>query len=255
MTVTLRTQYPRPDRSRLLRWSPWVAGALLLALFLSLGNWQLQRADEKRAVLADFEAAAAARHQPLDLSVEPMTLLRFRPVVVSGHYLPERQFLLDNQVREGRVGYRVITPLVDGSGRTLLIERGWTPRTQERGTLPEVSEGLSAEPVAIRGHVYVPFGEGYRLGGMDDNASWPRVIQYLDFEAIGERLQRDVVPLTVRLDPDQPQGYLRDWRPVLPMGPERHLAYAAQWFGLALALVVIAIVLTFRRRHHARGSR
>jgi surfeit locus 1 family protein len=254
MTVTLRTEHPERARSRFFRWVPWVAGTLLLALFLSLGNWQLQRADEKRTVLTDFEAAAEARHQPLDLSVDPLALLRFQPVAVTGRYLPERQFLLDNQVREGRVGYRVITPLVDARGRTLLIERGWIPRSPERGMLPDVSEGMNADPVSIQGQVYVPFGEGFRLGDMDDAASWPRVIQYLDFEAMGARLERDVVPLTVRLDPDQPQGYLRDWRPVLPMGPERHLAYAVQWFGLALALVIIAIVMTYRRRSHGRSS-
>lgn len=254
MTFTLRTGHQRPARSRLFRWVPRVAGILLLAVFLSLGNWQLQRADEKKTVLAAFEAAAKGQHQPLDLSVEPMTLLRFQPVVVTGSYLPERQFLLDNQVRDGQVGYRVITPLADSSGRTLLIERGWVPRSPQRGKLPDVSEGLNADPVSIRGHVHVPFGQGFRLGGMDDAASWPRVIQYLDFEEMGARLQRDVVPLTVRLDPGQPQGYLRDWRPVLPMGPERHLAYAVQWFGLALTLAIIAIVMTYRRRLHGHSN-
>jgi surfeit locus 1 family protein len=254
MTAILRTEHPGSARSRLFRWVPWVAGVLLLALFLSLGNWQLQRADEKSTVLAAFEAAASARHQPLDLSVEPLTLLRFRPVVVTGRYLPERQFLLDNQVREGRVGYRVISPLVDGNGRTLLVERGWIPRSPDREMLPDVSQGLDADPVLILGHVYLPFGDGYRLGDMDDATIWPRVIQYLDFEAIGARLGREVVPLTVRLDPDQPQGYLREWQPVLPMGPERHLAYAVQWFGLAVALVIIAFVMAWQRRSHGRSS-
>ncbi|AGA34658.1 Cytochrome oxidase biogenesis protein Surf1, facilitates heme A insertion [Thioalkalivibrio nitratireducens DSM 14787] len=254
MAPTVGVNQRGAARARFLRWVPWVAGVALLALFLALGHWQLQRADEKRALLAAFEAAAGERYQPLDLSADPLETLRFQAVVVSGHYLREQQFLLDNQVREGRIGYRVITPLVhSGSGRAVLIERGWIPRSPERGMLPDVSEGLSADPVSIRGHVYVPFGEGYRLGAMDDAATWPRVIQYLDFEAMGERLQRDVVPLTVRLDPDQPSGYLRDWRPVLPMGPERHLAYAVQWFGLALALVIIALVLTRRRRFHEYG--
>jgi surfeit locus 1 family protein len=256
MTAASFTDNLAAVRSGFFRYAPWVTGAALLVLFLFLGNWQLQRADQKRGVLAGFEAAAGAEHQPLDLSVEPLESLRFRPVVLSGHYLPERQFLLDNQVRQGQAGYRVITPLVLGdSGPTVLVERGWIPRNPERGTLPDVSEELPGDIVTVRGHVYLPFGDGYRLGAMDVASDpWPRVIQYLDFGAIGERLQRDLPPLTVRLDADEPFGFQREWAPVLPMGPERHLAYAVQWFGLALALVVIAAVMAYRRRFHGNDS-
>lgn len=242
--------------SRFLYAVPWVAGVAMLALFLILGNWQLQRADEKRAVLSGFEAIADTEHRPLNLATEPLESLRFRPVAVSGQYLPEQQFLLDNQVSKGQVGYRVLTPLVHAdSGQTVLIERGWIPRGPDRDTLPQVSAGLPGETTTVLGHVYLPFGKGLRLGPMDETSvGWPRVIQYLDFETIGERLQRVVPPLTVRLDPDQPHGYDRDWRPVLPMGPERHLAYAVQWFGLALALVIIVAILVYRRRFRDHGD-
>ena len=35
--------------------------------------------------------------------------------------------------------------------------------------------------------------------------------------------------------------FVRDWRPAV-MGPGKHLSYAVQWFGLAIALIVIFIV-------------
>jgi cytochrome oxidase assembly protein ShyY1 len=37
---------------------------------------------------------------------------------------------------------------------------------------------------------------------------------------------------------------------ILPntLTPERHLGYAVQWFGLALAVLVAAIILTLRNR-------
>jgi surfeit locus 1 family protein len=224
----------------------------LLALFISLGNWQWQRAGEKRAIMEAFETGAEAEHRPLDLSVRHWEDLRFQPVAFRGRYVADRQFLLDNQVRDGRVGYRVITPAVhEATGQWLLVERGWVPRAPEPGRLPDLGE-LPDTAQVIRGQVYVPFGEGYRIGGMDDGQhGWPRVIQYLDFETVGQRLGRPVVPITVRLDPDEPHGFHRDWRPVLPMGPERHLAYAVQWYGLALALVVIAAVLLIRRRNRS----
>jgi surfeit locus 1 family protein len=50
----------------------------------------------------------------------------------------------------------------------------------------------------------------------------------------------------VLLDADQPDGYVRQWQaPGLP--PLRHVAYAVQWFGLALALGVIYVVTNLRR--------
>lgn len=243
-------------RSVLYRWIPPLVGLVLLIAFVSLGNWQLQRAEEKRAILAEFERGAEAAHRPLDLSVRPWEALRFQPVEFHARYLPARQFLLDNQVRDGRVGYRVITPAIhEATGQLLLVERGWVPRESVPGRLPDVVSGLPAGRGLIRGQVYVPFGEGYRLGGMDDGTpGWPRVVQYLDFEAMGERLGREVAPITIRLDPDHPHGFHRDWRPVLPMGAERHLAYAVQWYGMALALVVIAVVLLIRRRSKSDDS-
>jgi surfeit locus 1 family protein len=250
MPVPVPVKRPVALRSFLYTWLPLIVGLLLLVLFISLGNWQWQRAGEKQAILEAFEQGTEAHHRPLDLSVRSWEDLRFQPVEFRGRYLPERQFLLDNQIRDGRVGYRVITPAVhDASGRLVLVERGWVPREAQPGQLPDVVSGLPAGRGVIRGQVYVPFGEGYRIGAMDDGrAGWPRVVQYMDFEAMGERLGGPVVPMTIRLDPDAPHGYHRDWRPVLPMGAERHMAYAVQWYAMALALVVIAAILVIRRR-------
>jgi cytochrome oxidase assembly protein ShyY1 len=52
----------------------------------------------------------------------------------------------------------------------------------------------------------------------------------------------------LKLDPAIPLGYARDLD-VLPntLPPERHLGYAVQWFGLALAVLATALVLTFRK--------
>ena len=50
----------------------------------------------------------------------------------------------------------------------------------------------------------------------------------------------------VLLDADQPDGYGRRWQPP-GFPPLRHLAYAVQWFGLALALAVIYVVTNFRK--------
>jgi surfeit locus 1 family protein len=50
----------------------------------------------------------------------------------------------------------------------------------------------------------------------------------------------------VLLDANEPEGYVAQWQaPGFP--PLRHVAYAVQWFGLALALVVIYLATNLRR--------
>ena len=58
-----------------------------------------------------------------------------------------------------------------------------------------------------------------------------------------------LAPRILRLDPALPLGYARDLE-LLPntLPPDRHLGYAVQWFALAAAVLVIALVLTVRRR-------
>ena len=58
-----------------------------------------------------------------------------------------------------------------------------------------------------------------------------------------------LTPRVLRLDPAMALGQARDLD-VLPntLPPEKHLGYAVQWFGLALAALVTALVLTFRTR-------
>src|SRR3546814_11778724 len=79
----------------------------------------------------------------------------------------------------------------------------------------------------------------------------------LDAPALREQLQQPALaPRVLRLDPAAPLGYARDLD-VLPntLPPERHLGYAVQWFALALAVLAIAALLTFRKRKPDKTTR
>jgi cytochrome oxidase assembly protein ShyY1 len=55
-------------------------------------------------------------------------------------------------------------------------------------------------------------------------------------------------PAVILLDPEAEGGYQRDWHPSFGgFGPERHQAYAVQWFSLAAALLVIYMVVNTHR--------
>ncbi len=219
---------------------------LLASLFTGLGRWQLDRMHEKEALDAELLEHSRLPMAALPRHIERPETWRFRTVHIDGKPLAQRQFLLDNEVRNGRVGYAVLTPFVLDDGSMVLVDRGWVPIGGSRRNLPQVA--IAEQRRRVEGRVYVPFGEPYTLGEAgDDNAPWPRVIQHLDFDAIAVWLKAYVPPLVVRMDAGQEDGYLRNW-PELPFHADRHLAYAVQWFALALAVVVIFVLLNFSRK-------
>jgi surfeit locus 1 family protein len=65
---------------------------------------------------------------------------------------------------------------------------------------------------------------------------------------IESTLGRPVLPGLVLLDAEQPDGYEREWQTRFQSGPERHLAYAVQWFAFATAALVIYLIVSFRRK-------
>ncbi|RXE26980.1 SURF1 family cytochrome oxidase biogenesis protein, partial [Xanthomonas perforans] len=77
----------------------------------------------------------------------------------------------------------------------------------------------------------------------------------LDLQALRSTLgRRDISSQVLRLDPALPVGYARDLD-MLPntLPPARHLGYAVQWFGLAVAVLATAMLLTWRARRRDRG--
>lgn len=219
-----------------------------LGILTSLGVWQLQRAAEKSEILQSYESQKKSPPVALDVSLDDFSHLRYRAVEAYGVYDAEKQFLLDNQIRNGQAGFSVLTPLrlSGGSNKAVLVDRGWIPLGLTRQLLPDVI--IEQKNARISGSLYVPFGKAFSLGDMDAGGiGWPRVIQYMAFSEISERLGYDLLPVIIRLSPDAPDGYLREWAP-LPFTPARHIAYAVQWFGLALALLIIAVVAMLKQQ-------
>lgn len=225
---------------------PSLAAGVLIGLFLGLGIWQLQRAEEKKTLVEDLERRAREPAVVLSPPVGEAHTWRNRRITAEGRFVAERQLLLDNQVYKGRVGYHVLTPFqLSGTNSMVLVDRGWVPAGENRSVLPTVSS--PSTEIQIQGTAYVHYSQGFHIGEIDTNqTSWPRVIQYVDYEEVGHRLGTALMPLTVRLDPNGPYGYVRDWDSA-PFSPQRHLGYAVQWFALAAALIVIFLALSIRR--------
>lgn len=239
---------PAVAQRRWRRLAPWLLAVVAGSGFVGLGVWQLRRADEKAALIAAFElrsrapAVALAELDPAD----PAN--RFREVRVSGRYVAEHQWLLDNQLQHGQPGYRVLTPLDPGGAAAwVLVDRGWVAQGETRQVLPEV--GAPQGRLTVLGRLSQPPEPGVRLGHWPAQPSWPAVVPWFDFDAAEHALGHPLERAVILLDPAAPGGYRREWAVnLVTLSPDRHRAYAVQWFSLAVAVAVTAGVLEWRRR-------
>ncbi len=218
---------------------------LLAALFGYLGSWQLRRADESRDTAARFAVGATAPA----LQTPPGAMgdgERFRRLAVRGSYVAAPQFLLDNMLHDGVAGYHVLTPLrVDGALRWLLVNRGWVTAGLDRRILPQVEVGTASRRVT--GRIERLPRPGMKLGEPTTAAAGARVavVEYPTAEELAERVGEPLFDYQLLLDPAEPDGYVRDWQ-APGLGPERHLAYAGQWWLLAAGAGLAAVTMTFR---------
>lgn len=227
---------------------PTLVALGVVVLLSALGSWQLERAQQKQALGNTFERRLQDDPVRLDTATAEPDSLRYRRVKAAGVYDAGHQFLLDNRTRRGVAGYHVLTPLrLGASDAAVLVNRGWVPLGASREQLPAIP--APAGSVRIRGLVAVPGADPFLLGPAGYDADgWPRVVQAIDVPAMERALGYRLRPYIVRLDAGVPGGFVREWRPYVGFGPERHQAYAVQWFALAAAVVVIYVVVAMRGR-------
>ncbi|MDH3970882.1 MAG: SURF1 family protein [Gammaproteobacteria bacterium] len=225
---------------------PTVATLLLLPLMTGLGIWQLERASWKQQLVDMHEGRG--RLSPIGLAAASEGGdLQYRRVFARGHYDMEHQLLLDNRTFNGHAGYHVLTPLkLANSDKVVLVNRGWVPLGSSRAVLPEIP-GTYGE-VLVDATIKLPPKKFFRLGEMDEpNTSWPKVVQQLQLEPLGQMLDVTLEPLILLLDKEDQFGFIRDWKPVYGVTPDKHKAYAVQWFTLAVVLLMIYVGANSKR--------
>src|SRR5215207_772698 len=98
-----------PDR-RSQFW-PTLATVVGVAVALSLGNWQLDRGAQKRALKAHFDAQSA--QPPIHVGAEELSAsdMDLRHAEVRGVFEPRYPVFIDNRIHRGVPGYHVVMPL------------------------------------------------------------------------------------------------------------------------------------------------
>jgi len=236
----------KPDNRVSFNWLRALLAGVALTLFVVLGFWQLDRANQKEIrleqyaetprVLSDAETAQRL------LAGQDLVPVSTRLKIADSAY-----FLLDNRTRSGLVGYEVIAPVSVGEG-LMLANLGWVKANPDRRILPTL-----VLPQAVLLDVDAVLSKPENLLQLSSKSEvqsgWPRRVQVIDPEAMGLQLNLPLSPVILRLYTQ----IAEDLTPHLPtinsMPPERHLGYAVQWFALAVATLVWLLVTAklFRR--------
>ncbi|MBU3005822.1 SURF1 family protein [Paraglaciecola arctica] len=210
-----------------------------VVIMFALGNWQLQRAEEKTQRLLALDVAAKTAQVDLQHVLQGnLDNMLDMPISFEGTAEISKFFLLDNKIHKGRVGYQVLVPLQTTSG-TVMANFGWVAATNNRNILPTIE--IDGDKSIYAGIVSLPLDNAMIEETAVIDGIWPKVLQQTDLKIIQQHYKQEVLPFVVLLNAQETSGFVRNWQPVV-MAPEKHIAYAVQWFLLAFAALTVFII-------------
>jgi surfeit locus 1 family protein len=228
---------------------PATAAALVVAVLLSLGTWQLDRLAWKTGLIAAAtertRAAPIAAPDLAEARAAAPEALDWTPVRLTGRFLadldlPVHAILGEPRGRHGGPGAWMMTPLLRDDGSIVWVNRGFVPR-RGRDLAPFAAPPV--ESLALTGILRRPEPRGTHTPA-DDPAHrlWfvrdPAVLS----AAAGLDAAR-TAPYTVDATSDltPPEGLPQAGETRLTY-PNDHLGYAVTWYGLAAACVAVFAV-------------
>lgn len=125
----------------LKRWTVWLLVASLFAVAcVFLAQWQFSRRAEAVArielVQNNFDQTPIELSELVDAD-ELKAENEWRPVSLTGKFLPEKAVLVRNRPYNGQPGFLQLVPFVTSGGITIAIETGWLP-TGSKQDSPDV---------------------------------------------------------------------------------------------------------------------
>lgn len=238
----------------LRRWGGYLALVIVFAIACAfLSWWQWSRRAETVAEIAKIEANYDAPPVPLgDVLTGPDDAddaAKWRPVALTGEYLPDQQLLVRNRPRNSDAGFEVLVPLRLVDGTVFVVDRGWIPAGETLETpdsVPDAPEGDVTVVVRLKpGEPEIP-GRGAPAGQL-------ATVRLPDVAAlVGEPTYTGMYGLLVSEDPAAADRPLAAERPAEDEGP--HLSYALQWIAFGI-LAFIGLVWAVRRERTIAAGR
>jgi cytochrome oxidase assembly protein ShyY1 len=218
---------------------PWLIFTLLVfSGLVKLGLWQNDRALQKEQRLATIEQLSQTKALSLSqVLAQENEEINDLPIVIDGEFDNEIIFLLDNQINKGQLGYRVYQ-VFNTNEYAILVNLGWVLGSINRQELPNI-QAITGK-YQLSGHVR-KIEKGIVLMEQQLNQKhWPLRVQQIELSKFSTLISRQLLPFVVYLDKTESVGYKKNWQPIV-MPPEKHRAYAFQWFSLALAWLLLMI--------------
>jgi surfeit locus 1 family protein len=203
--------------------------ALMLAVLLSLGLWQVQRLAWKTDLLARMEAQMAAPPVDFPESLEKPQHWEYRQVKLTGSYMADQRYVLQPRTHGGRVGVHLLVPFRLQSGGIVFVNMGWLPQDSvDAVTLP-------AETQTIAGVVQLPYQGMFTPDNDPAQGFW----YWADLSALAKAAGvTNAAPVLVTLPPQAGDVYPAGFAVTANIRND-HLQYAFFWFGMALILVIV----------------
>tara|TARA_R110001583_G_scaffold140627_2_gene292835 strand:- start:31 stop:783 length:753 start_codon:yes stop_codon:yes gene_type:complete len=237
-----------------LNWPMVLFTMLVFSLLIKLGFWQIDRALEKEqrqqriCELSQRQALSLAQILALNGLQDGINDL---PIQLSGKFVGDKVFLLDNQPNKSRLGYRVYQ-IIESNEHAILVNLGWVQGSIDRNILPDIT------PISGQHNIVGNVREvevGIQLQAQElTNASWPLRVQQIELDKFSQLIGKKLLPFVVYLDKKETIGYKKNWQPIV-MPPEKHRAYAFQWFSLAFAWISLMIWAAIKMSKNADDNK
>jgi surfeit locus 1 family protein len=225
-------------------WSMLVLSLSLFLLFMDLGFWQIHRAQEKKNIITTHQMQQNLN--PVLWRPNPKLPVPYERIQLKGRYVSQT-FLLDNQHHQHQFGYDVLSPFELNDGSVVLIDRGWVEGDRSRRVFPKVL--VPKNLIQLEGSVYFPSKKQWVLGPiLEKKENNTLILECFDEQLVSQLLQKTVYPFIIRLDEKDIHGFIREWE-LVTMPPQRHLAYALQWFVMAFVILIIFLALNLKKKN------
>jgi cytochrome oxidase assembly protein ShyY1 len=220
---------------------------VMVALFVGLGVWQLQRRVEKHALIAALTerlaAAPSALPQPAQWNALTPDRDEFRRVSFAASYQHVADAMVyssGSAVREDIAGPGTwaFMPARLATGETVVINAGFIQNTMQDRSLQDraVAQLITGEPLQLTGYIRFPESAGpltpaenptKRLWFTRDHLAMARALGW------GE-----VAPFYIDLEAPVPPSGVPKPGPLEVHLKDDHMQYAITWFALAGAVVI-----------------
>jgi surfeit locus 1 family protein len=208
-------------------------------IFIFLGIWQIERAAHKEGLLKAFNS-----EQESPPSILTDKAPEWSRVFVDGIFDSSKQILIDNQIHNGKVGYKIFTPFRFNNNQIVLVDRGWIAQGQSRSDLPQLD--ILEKESRIIATVTSP-EQGVLAGSELLTNEWPRVSQTKSVEVIASAFKEPILDIVLVLDPGSSQ--ITEFIQIRPFAitPVKHYGYAMQWFTMSIVLFGMFLYALIKR--------